>query len=217
MAQPANGNIRQYAVILAAVSSLVLGGASAARAQAWTETGDAGDLVATAQATLGTGSISSIAGNLASPTDVDVYCIQIPAVPPANLPLVQLQCVVVQGPNVWLFDATGKGVFSNSTCSGGAKTILAPNVSLAPGTYYLAVSFSGLDPQSSSGPIWLSAPPSYRAPDGPGGAGSLTGWAGTPVVQGINPYQVNLMFTSYCSAPTPALRSSWGTLKSVYR
>lgn len=217
MTTPAAGTIRKHLVTVATVACLALVAAPGARAQAWTETGDAGDLVSTAQTTLGTGSINSIAGNLSSPTDVDVYCIQIPAVPPANLPLIQLQCTVIQGPNVWLFDATGKGVFSGSTCSGGAKTILAPNVSLAPGTYYVAVSFFGLDPQAAAGPVWLSGPPSQRAPDGSGATGSLNGWAGTPVVQGINPYQINLLFTSYCGAPTPALRATWGTLKSIYR
>ncbi len=214
---PTSAAIRQYFATLATAACLVLVTASGARAQVWTETGDAGDLIATAQATVGTGPITTINGDLSSPADVDVYCVQIPVVPPAGLPLVQLQCAVTQGPNVWLFDATGNGVFSGATCSAGAKTILAPNVSLAPGTYYIAVSYYGVDPQAGAGAIWLSGPPSQRAPDGPGAAGPLTGWAGTPVVTGINPYQIRLSFTSYCGAPTPALRSSWGTLKSVYR
>lgn len=186
-------------------------------AQVWNETGDAGDLVSTAQATLGTGPLTTINGNLASPTDVDLYCIRMPSVPPAGTPLIQLQCVVNNGPNVWLFDATGKGVFTNMTCASGSKTILAPNVSLAAGTYYVAVSFTGIDPQAAAGAIWLPALPGQRAPDGPGGAGSLTAWAGSPIVQPLNPYQIRLAAMSFCDAATPTAHSTWGALKTHYR
>lgn len=200
-----------------ATALLALVSASGVRAQVWNETGDAGELVSTAQVTLGTGSLTTINGNLASPTDVDLYCIKMPSVPPAGLPLIQLQCLVISGPNVWLFNASGNGVLSNSTCSAGNKTILAPNVSLAAGTYYVAVSYGGIDPQSAAGAIWLSAPPSQRAPDGPGAAGTLTGWAGTPIVQPINPYQITLSFMTYCDAATPTAIPTWGLLKIRYR
>jgi hypothetical protein len=208
---------RLRALLLATLPAALLVLAAPAHAQVWTEAGDAGDLVGTAQATAGTGSLNTILGNLASPTDVDVYCIHLAAVPPANLPLVQLQCVVIGGPNVRLFDAAGNGVYMNETCQAGAKTLLAPNVSMPAGTYYVAVSYYGVDPQSAGGPIWLTGLPGQRAPDGPGAAGTLTGWSGTPLVQPINPYQLNLMFMQYCSAPTPTLHPTWGTLKSHYR
>ena len=201
-------------VAFAAAALLVL--ATAGPAQAWNEIGDAGSLVATSQITVGTGSLTQINGNLASPTDVDLYCVRLSSVAPAGLPIVSLQCVVIQGPNVWLFNAAGHGVFSNSTCSAGNKTILAPSVSLPVGTYYVAVSYTGIDPQSAAGAIWLSAPPTQRAPDGPGAAGPLTGWAGVPNVQPINPYQVNLSFMTHCDAPTPVTPTSWGTLKIRY-
>lgn len=190
--------------------------ATVAHAQTWNEAGDAGDLVATAQSTAGSGPLQTINGSLASPTDVDLYCVHLVAVPPANLPLVQLQCVVLQGPNVRLFDAAGNGVLMNETCAGGNKTILAPNVSLAAGTYYVAVSYYGVDPQSAGGPIWLAGVPGQRAPDGPGAAGALTGWAGNANVQPLNPYTISLSFMGYCEAPTPALPRSWGALKAHY-
>src|SRR5437016_4480378 len=52
--------------------------ASRAHAQTWNEAGDAGDLPATAQVTTGAGALTSIHGNLASPSDVDMYCIHVP-------------------------------------------------------------------------------------------------------------------------------------------
>lgn len=201
--------------MLAAVL-IALTTATAARAQNWTETGDAGNTVPTAQTTVGTGPLTSIDGNLLSPTDVDLYCIRLTAVPPAGLPLVQLQCVVMNGPNVWLFDAAGNGVFTNSTCSFGSKTIVAPNVSLAPGVYFVGVSYTGMDPQSAGGAIWNTSVSGQHAPDGPGAPGPLTGWAGTPIVQPVNPYHINLNFMTYCDASTPSAHPSWGSLKIRY-
>jgi hypothetical protein len=191
--------------------------ATPARAQIWGETGDAGDLVGTAQVTAGAGALTQIQGNLASPTDVDVYCVRLLSSPPAFSALIGINCAVIQGPNVWLFDAAGNGIASNTTCSGGSKQIIAPNTTLPPGNYYVAVSFFDYDPQSASGAIWQPGPPFWRTPDGPGAAGTLTGWAGVPNVQPLNPYQVFLNpGFGYCEDATPTMRSSWGSLKIRY-
>jgi hypothetical protein len=201
----------------AALALLLLALAPAARAQVWSEVGDAGDLVSTAQPTSGSGGLTTINGFLASSTDVDLYCIQLAAVPPASQPLVSLLCAGHLDPNVWLFDATGQGVFTNATCAGGNKMILVPNVSLAQGTYYVAVSYSGVDPSSAGGAIWLPALFGQRAPDGPGGAGSLTAWSGTPTVSPLNPYQINLTFMQYCDGATAVSTATWGSLRIRYR
>lgn len=202
---------------LAAALLLVLGAAAGARAQTWNETGDAGDLVSTAQTTLGTGAITAINGSLASSTDVDLYCVKLLTVPPAGLPLLELTCTVNQGPNIYLFDATGKGVFTDWLCSGGNKGIVAPAGGLPVGTYYVGVSYMGYDPQSSGGAIWLQFLSGQRAPDGPGAALPLTSWAGTPIVQPLNPYHVALSGFSFCGGPVPTLRSTWGLVKQLYR
>lgn len=203
--------------LFAAAFAAVLAIVPRAKAQVWTETGDAGQLVASAQSTLGTGPLTGINGILASPTDVDLYCVRLTGVPPAGLPLVQLGCAVTNGPNVWLFDSNGKGVFTNMTCQGGEKAILAPSTSLAPGIYYVAVSFSEVDPQAAAGPIWVPALPGQRAPDGAGAAGTLNAWSGFAMVQPINPYHLDLGLMTYCSAAVPTLRATWGFLKTFYR
>jgi hypothetical protein len=214
---PTAGRNRIRFDTLFATVLLVMFAASGAGAQVWTETGDAGDLLSTAQSTLGTGALTAINGNLGSSTDVDLYCIRMTSVPPAGLPLLQLQCTVTNGPNVWLFDATGKGVFTNQTCSGGNKTVLAPSVSLAAGTYYVAVSYTGRDPQSASGALYIQQLLGQRAPDGAGAALPVTGWAGTPFVQPLNPYHLVLANMTYCDAAVPTLRSTWGWIKTFYR
>jgi hypothetical protein len=199
-----------------ALAFLALTLVPAARAQVWNEVGDAGDLVSSAQVTAGSGGLTTIAGFLAAPTDVDLYCIQLSAVPPANLPLVTLQCAGQMDPNVWLFDAAGVGVFTNVTCAGGNKTIITPSASLAPGTYYVGVSYSGFDPSSVAGALWLPALSGQRSPDGPGGAGALLAWSGTPVASPMNPYQIGLTFMQYCGAATAVTARTWGSLKIRY-
>lgn len=202
-------------VLLAAVLLLLLAAAPAG-AQVWVENGDAGPLIPTSQGTTGSGPLTTIQGTLASAGDVDLYCVKLSQVPPANAPLIQLQCVVNNGPNVWLFDNTGKGVLTHSTCSAGNKTILAPNVSLLPGTYYVGVSYTGMDPQSASGAIWNTAVTVQHAPDGPGACCTLNGWAGTPVVQPINPYTVTMQYMTYCDSPVPAPSPTWGRIRIRY-
>ena len=191
--------------------------APTAGAQTWSETGDAGNLIATAQTTLGAGAITQITGSLPLSDDVDLYCIQLTSVPPAGTPLVQLACAAQQSPNVWLFDAAGNGVFTNETCAFGSKTLLAPSVSMSPGTYYVGVSYYNRNAISGGGNIWIPGVPGQRTPDGPGAALPLLGWAGIVIMNPPNPYTINLIGFDACSAATPTLRSTWGLVKSYYR
>lgn len=209
---------RRFALrVLLPVAITMLTIASAAHAQIWNEVGDAGDLPVTAQSTVGTGLLASIKGALGSPTDVDMYCIKLPVVPPAGAPLVRLQCVAIHGPNVWLFDAAGNGVYTNESCLSGYKELLAPSTSLPVGTYYVAVSYYGVSPKSAGGSIWQLGPAGQRAPDGPGAGGVVTSWSGVAEIQPINPYQINFTYMEFCESPTPAVGRSWGALKIIYR
>jgi hypothetical protein len=215
---PAAASVRPFHRLLPLALLALTIAVAPAHAQIWSESPDAGNLVPTAQVTVGTGPLTQIQGFLAAPTDVDVYCVHLSTPPPALSALIGLNCAVITGPNVWLFDAAGNGIGSNTTCSGGSKMIIAPNVSLAPGNYYVAVSFFDYDPQSSSGAMWQPGLPFWRAPDGPGAAGTLVGWAGNPSVQPLNPYQVflNPGFT-FCESATPTASPTWGVLKIRYR
>jgi hypothetical protein len=214
MPQP-SGRIRSYWTL----ALLLLTAAWPAHAQVWNEVGDAGDLIATAQATVGGGPLVTLNGTLSSPADVDVYCITAgPAPRIPGLPIASLQCVVMQGPNIWMFDANGVGVATNETCSGGMKALTTSTVPAGgQGTFYVAVSYYGLNPVAAAGPIWLPAVGGERTPDGPGAAGALTGWAGMPVVQPINPYQITFGYTSFCSGTVSTAPSTWSLVKAFYR
>lgn len=202
----------RLAGLLATLAAALLMACSAA-AQTWNETGDAGNLPASAQITAGSGALTTINGNLASASDVDMYCIRV-VDPPAFL--ARLQCVVIQGPDLWLFNSAGTGVSANFLCQGGDKRVSGVFAATT-GTYYLAVSYRGVAPSAASGAIWLPSNVAEHAPDGPGAAGVVTSWPGTGNLQPINPYTIILAGAGFCDTPTPARGTAWGTLKVRYR
>lgn len=208
--------IRPFARCLALAATLVLALAPAARTQTWNEVGDAGDMIASAQVTVGVGPFTTINGALGSAGDVDMYCVELGTSPRAlGIPAVRLQCVMVSGPDVWVFDANGNGVGTDQICQGGFKTVTTA-LFPSPGTYYVAVAYSGVRPQSAGGSIWDPGALVERTPDGPGAASPLTGWAGSGNVAPVNPYQITLDYITFCDAATPAAKPTWGSLKLRY-
>jgi len=211
VATPRAGATSLAAFTLALFTLLAI--APRAHAAAWTEVGDAGQLPATAQSTAGTGPLTEIDGNLVSPDDVDMYCIHVTDVPGF---FANLQCVIIQGPNLWLFDATGKGVAMNSFCQGGAKGVSGAFLS-GTGTYYIAVAYDAVYPFAGPDQIWLNGYTPQRAPDGPGAAAAITSWNGPPNPGPLNPYRITLLGAAFCDAATPTVNGSWGNVKSIYR
>lgn len=207
------------AAAVAALALVLLLAAAGALAQGWTESGDAGSLVSTAQVTVGSGAFTSIAGLLAAHNDVDVYCVQLTSVPPAGLPLVALNpCAMMADPSVYLFDANGFGLSANMTCSGGMKQVTAPPTSLAPGLYYVAVANYDWLPHSTGGDIFPMAFTGPLLPTGPGAGSPLNGWTGPLTVTGPTVYTltVNQNFLGFCEQATAEENTNWGSLKARY-
>lgn len=193
--------------------------AAVAQAQSWSEAGDAGELVGTAQVTTGTGGLSLLTGTLSAHNDIDVYCIQLTAVPPAGLPLVSLNpCASMADPSVYLFSSAGLGVNANMTCAGGMKEVTAPNVSLSPGLYYVAVAHYDWMPDSLGGNIWQQAFTGPLLPNGPGAGSALNGWVGPQTFTPATGYTLTLHpgFIGFCELATAADGLSWGTLKATF-
>lgn len=184
-----------------------------AHAQVWAEAGDAGQTPANAQITVGSGPLTEIDGNLDSNLDVDMYCIHVTDV--AGF-VASLQCVAIQGPHLWLFDASGKGVAMNSICQASSKFVNGAFLS-GTGTYYVAVGYDGQWPYAGADLIWLQAYVGQRAPDGPGAANPLSSWQGVGNPQPINPYKISLVGATFCESPTPAANGTWGGVKAIYR
>ena len=199
-------------ILLLTVAAL----APAAVAQVWSESGDAGDLVASAQGTAGAGPLTTLTGTLSSHGDIDVYCIDMVATPPAATPLVSIMCALNSDPSLWLFDASGVGVMANGTCAGGMKIVPAPNYSLTPGTYYIAFSHADYLPSSSGGAIWASSWTGFHTPDGSGAASPLVSWTGPSTFVVARNYSLTLNWMAFCDPPTPTDATSWGSLKALY-
>ena len=210
--RPRRASLAAGAFALAAFSLLAV---TPANAQVWNEVGDAGNLPGAAQTTFGAGPLFTITGSLPTDADVDMYCIHI--ADRASF-TASLNCLIQLEEDLYLFDSTGKGVALAQNCSAGQKRINNTFVTSS-GTYYLAVAWHGALAEAGGSDIWLAGLTSERAPDGPGAAGVLTGWAGSPVAQqGFANYSITLTGVGYCQPlVTPAGRHSWGHLKSIYR
>lgn len=167
---------------------LVAGLAAALPAQAadWTEIGDAGQLISTAQnARYGLpGPLDGIVGNLSPDGDIDLFFIHIADFTTFSATTVDPLTSLGLDTRLFLFDSTGKGIALNddeslielrSTLLGGDPLYS----SLTAGDYYLGVTTFDVRPQSAGGDMWDPAPLDTTitvGPNGPGGAGTLTGW-----------------------------------------
>ena len=151
------------------------------------ETGDAGKLITTGQATVGCGDLTTITGALGFLHDVDLYLIQVDD-PSTFSASTCNAATLVDDTRLYLFDASGTGLSFNDdtplgTCIiGGSVDNLKSTVTgqflPGPGLYWLGITeyYLGPGPRNSNGlAIWNYGPFNVeRQPDGPG--------AGTPVL-----------------------------------
>jgi len=152
------------------LGSLLLAGSAAGAV--WTEVGDAGKLIGTAQET-GVGPLTSITTDLSSATDVDLFKFRV-----VGQGEVTFTTTGSFDPQLFLFDANGKGIVANDN----AATGFAPDgnasitATLTSGVYYLGFSLANVDPVSSAGLIFPDLSTGLLGPTGPGGKDPLSGW-----------------------------------------
>jgi hypothetical protein len=168
----------------------------------WTESPDAGDLLLTAQNTVGNGGLTTITGTLPIDSDIDLFKIQITDQPNFFAGIQPLAAIA--DPDIWLFNSSGIGIAHNAGVQGGSCSV---NGSLVPsnGTYYLGVSSNGALAQSAGGNIWdANNTSSQYAPNGAGAAQPLNGWGGTPMNDLMN-YSITLNGADFATpAPEPS-------------
>ncbi|HRF60187.1 MAG TPA: PEP-CTERM sorting domain-containing protein [Fimbriimonadaceae bacterium] len=173
--------------------------AASAFAGDWNEIPDAPDLVP-GQITVGAGSLDRINGAIGNSTDADLYCIYVHD-------FTQFRATTVGQPGslsdtqLFLFNANGLGVTFNDDSGGGARSTLTSTFLTYNGIYFIGVSGWDRDATSVGGEIWADTPfTTERAPDGPGAASPLSGWAGTG---GTGTYSVLLNGASFHVVPEP--------------
>lgn len=207
--------MRIIRTIVLMISATVLVPTAAFTSTIWTEIGDAGQLLLTAQVPAGSGSLTTINGAL-SFGDVDIYKIFVTGGGTFSA-LAQGASPSFLDPELFLFDSQGIGVYANEEIFppdpflAPGSAMLPANTSLTPivpGQYFLAISTPFLDPISSSGSIFpcLGCLPSgVFGPTGPGGASPLIGWSGSPFSAGS--YGITLTgaeFVSTTAVPEPS-------------
>ena len=165
-------------------------------AATYTETGDAGDMLATAQVVMGTAgtALTSISGSLTltnqiSDSDMfEIYISNVSSFSASNT-------AFIQGANnfdsqIFLFRADGLGVVGNDDAASGGSQAAIPAGSFtgSPGNYYLLISGSGryatsgtTNPGALIFPNYTDGttdPTSTVRPTGPGGGAVLSGYTG---------------------------------------
>ncbi|MBX3378414.1 MAG: DVUA0089 family protein, partial [Phycisphaeraceae bacterium] len=168
-------------------------------AQGWLETGDAGELPASAQVTSGSGAMNAIRGTLGT-GDADMF--QINICNAANFSATTNNGATFDT-QLFLFKTNGTGVAFNDDLPAGGSTLSALSsqfvAPLGNGLYYLAVSQYDKDPLgvTTSGEIWLDTPFNVeRAPDGPAAAEAVGSWNATTGAGG----QYTIALTGSCFA-----------------
>ena len=189
---------------LMAVLMLLFTTGTASAAGAWAEVGQAGDLPATAQVTVGAGPLTQITGSLLVPDDKDMYRIFIDA--GGGFSAVVASTVPSDDTKLYLFRSDGRGILGDDDSAGVGVLSALPLghpalASLSAGPYYLAISDYDFLPVSSTGAIFPSG--NLVGPTGPGGANPIIGWT-NDVNESTYTYDIRLTGARFSNVPEPA-------------
>jgi len=167
------------------------------------EVGDAGNLPGTAQDPGGVGPLTSIAG-AGGGGDEDMYRICITNPSAFSATTVAMATFDTQ---LFLFDSTGRGVYSNDDVSPTLESLLPAgdvNSPTAVGIYFLAINSFDNEAQNAGGLIFNNIGfTTVNGPTGPGGANPITSWNGGGGPGGL--YAIVLTGSAATSSCAPAV------------
>jgi hypothetical protein len=193
----------RYSLVLATAALLLF----VPLAKAASESGDAGDLPATAQDLTAEG-VAQIDGHISGASDVDMYKLCLPGAATFSASTVGGTLFDTQ---LFLFKADGLGVYANDDHQPFRQSTLPAGHTLTPqaaGEYYLAVAPFNRDPSSAGGPIFPIRG-AVLPPTGSGASQPVSEWSGIQSAGG--PYRVMVTGATCASpdttAPTIDLRS----------
>ncbi len=188
---------------------VVLALALAPGALAESESGDAGDLRASAN-DMGRSAVTTITGSFTDASDADLYRICLTDGASFSATTVGATTLDTQ---MFLFDSQGYGVYANDDSGGTRGSLLPAQHRFSPragGEYFLAISSFNRDPQSDQGEIFQDNYNRTLYPDGIvdaqgfGGAQPLSGWAGRASGPS-GTYRITLTGTKACDSTPPAV------------
>lgn len=183
------------------------------------ESGDAGETPNTAQVIPSGSALLEFLGGVLGDNDADLFQIfltggqtfsatTISLETLVDLPVNQLLGVptaLLEDPQLFLFDAEGKGIYGNDDSFGSLQpTLLSGEFSPSQsGLYYLAIASAGYNPVSTNGNIFATGTNNVLEPTGPGSELPLSGFAGTSTTRGT--YAIALTGASTAAqTPPPA-------------
>jgi hypothetical protein len=207
----------RWTILLAlALVALVPG---VAHAQAVTEVGDAGSLPATAQVI--PGPVDSITGTLDTLDQEDLYRVCLAGGQTFSASTLGSEIADTQ---LFLFDATGRGLYANDDSANALQAVLPAGISLTPqqgGVHYLGVSSFDADPVSAAGPIFggevFIDDVRYFVPAPPGGDAPVSDWTLLGTYTGG--YQIQLTGTTAGCRPTrkeECKKGGWRNFGSMF-
>lgn len=167
--------LQKLSTAIALTALMSLGVSGKVLAVSLTESVDAGEFLVNAQQSnsqpAGT-PLDSISGSINAGGDIDLYQIFIPG------GVFSASTVGSTGINsvLYLFDSNGLGVFANDDAFPSFQSTISV-ASLPQGTYYLGISTSGYEPQSSGGAIFDFVAADPTGPNGPGAGAPLSSWS----------------------------------------
>lgn len=172
----------------------------------WNETGNAGPLPATAQNTLGTGSLEAILGELVELDEVDTYLIRI--VNPFAFSAATVGGLgTVADPKLFLFNINGVGVYMNDDANGSQSQLPAghPLSPTMAGLYYLSIARFDNTPLSAAGNVFRTGT-GVMGRDPVGGALPVSSWNGdvTGRIDLETQYAIELTGSQFANIPEPS-------------
>jgi hypothetical protein len=179
---------------------------STAAANVWNEVGDAGDLLATAQQTLGLGALTEINGTIDTSQDKDMYEIEISG--PAVFSATVIAGGSLTDTQLFLFDAAGQGVYGNDDDVGPLSKLPAGDASgpSVAGIYYLAISGPDNDPTAGALEVFTDNVLGVQTPVV---AAPVDGWTNTFSVFG-GTYTIELTGAKFSNATGVPALGTWG-------
>lgn len=189
--------------------------ATSLQAQAFAEVGDAGQTLATAQATgLGGAALSVITGTISAGSDADLFRISITS-PTTFSATTTFGGFTALDTALFLFNSAGAPIYTNDDASGSSTQSTLPaggsfTMTLAPGTYYLGISLSGNEPINSNTQLLFAGFPNgdttaVRGPAGGISPSALSTFNGNTSFAEVGTYRIDLTGAAAASGvPEPS-------------
>lgn len=171
---------------------------AASPAQNWNETGDAGDLVGTAQQTQGVGALTTINGTIDD--DIDMFTFNIVNAGAFSITVTNSGMDSM----LYMFNASGIGVVADDDTNGLLSAIDFTNVAPVTGTMNIAIGNYYCDPwtDAANGWMWDAFSPANEGPNANGASNPLHHW--DVVGTGADTYTLVLTGAEFAAVPEPA-------------